>query len=85
MNFVMDSGTLVLWCSRRGQLEGRIAPETESPRRPQIGSGPRRLFAQAFGVRHWRVASDPAFESALQQAVASEEPAVIEVKVEDRA
>jgi acetolactate synthase-1/2/3 large subunit len=36
-------------------------------------------FAAAFGVRSWRVNSDTAFEAALNEAVASKEPALIEV------
>lgn len=38
-------------------------------------------LAQAFGVRSWRVDTDPAFEAALQQAVISGEGALIEVKL----
>lgn len=38
-------------------------------------------FAEAFGVRAWRVDSDPAFETALADAVAGGEPALIEVKL----
>jgi len=41
-------------------------------------------FARAFGVRSWRVASDAAFDSALREAIASKEAAVIEVRVENR-
>lgn len=37
------------------------------------------LFARAFGVRAWRAESDGAFDSALREAVASKEPAIIEV------
>src|SRR5437870_1429978 len=37
------------------------------------------VFARAFGVRSWRANSDADFESALQEAVASKEPALIEV------
>ncbi len=36
-------------------------------------------FAQAFGVRGWRVEDDTAFERALTEAVALEAPALIEV------
>jgi acetolactate synthase-1/2/3 large subunit len=38
-------------------------------------------FAGAFGVRYWGVDSDPAFENALNEAVASKAPALIEVKL----
>jgi acetolactate synthase-1/2/3 large subunit len=38
-----------------------------------------RLFAEAFGVRFWRVVSDVGFEEALREAVAAGEPALIEV------
>jgi acetolactate synthase-1/2/3 large subunit len=38
-------------------------------------------FAQAFGVRYWRVDSDPAFESALGEAVSLNQPALIEVQI----
>ena len=41
-------------------------------------------FARAFGVRAWRVASDAAFDSALREAIARKEPALIEVRVENR-
>jgi acetolactate synthase-1/2/3 large subunit len=40
-----------------------------------------RLFAQAFGVRYWRADTDPAFESALREAVSLKEPALIEVQL----
>jgi len=36
-------------------------------------------FAQAFGVQHWRVRDDAAFEQALTQAMAVDEPALVEV------
>ena len=39
------------------------------------------LFAQAFGVRHWRVNSDESFELALTQAVKSGESALIEITI----
>jgi thiamine pyrophosphate-dependent acetolactate synthase large subunit-like protein len=39
------------------------------------------LMAQAFGVRHWRVASDATFAAALHEALALQETAVIEVKL----
>ena len=45
-------------------------------RNPDFG-----LLARAFGVRSWQVDSDAQFEPALQQAVASGESAVIEVRV----
>jgi acetolactate synthase-1/2/3 large subunit len=38
-------------------------------------------LADAFGVRYWGVDSDPAFEKALNEAVASKAPALIEVKL----
>jgi thiamine pyrophosphate-dependent acetolactate synthase large subunit-like protein len=47
-------------------------------RNPDFG-----LLARAFGVRSWQVDSDAQFEPALQQAVASGETAVIEVRVAD--
>jgi acetolactate synthase-1/2/3 large subunit len=40
-----------------------------------------QTFARAYGVRSWQVDSDPAFEAALRQAVAQDEPALIEVLV----
>jgi acetolactate synthase-1/2/3 large subunit len=39
------------------------------------------LFARAFGVTAWQVSSDAEFESALQQAVALEKPALVEVRL----
>jgi acetolactate synthase-1/2/3 large subunit len=39
------------------------------------------LFARAFGVRSWTVATDADFETALQHAVACKEPALVEVRV----
>lgn len=38
-------------------------------------------FAEAFGVRSWRVSDDAAFETALREAIATNEPALIEVKL----
>ena len=40
-----------------------------------------RRFAESFGVQAWQVDSDAAFETALREAVASGEPALIEVKL----
>jgi acetolactate synthase-1/2/3 large subunit len=40
-----------------------------------------QLFAQAFGVRCWRVKDDTAFAAALQAAIAAAEPALIEVQL----
>jgi acetolactate synthase-1/2/3 large subunit len=45
-------------------------------RNPEFG-----LFARAFGVRAWSVANEVDFESALRQAVACEEPALLEVRI----
>jgi acetolactate synthase-1/2/3 large subunit len=39
------------------------------------------MFARAFGVAAWQVKSDAEFDKALQQAVALEKPAVIEVQL----
>lgn len=39
------------------------------------------MFARSFGVRHWNVTDDAAFESALKDAVAGKEPALIEVRI----
>jgi acetolactate synthase-1/2/3 large subunit len=41
------------------------------------------LFARAFGVASWQVASDAEFDHALRQAVALEKPALIEVRPGD--
>jgi acetolactate synthase-1/2/3 large subunit len=41
------------------------------------------LFARAFGVRSWRVETDPEFEKALREAITLSEPALIEVRVHD--
>ena len=38
-------------------------------------------FADAFGVRGWRVRDDAAFESALREALALNAPALIEVQL----
>ena len=40
-----------------------------------------QLFAQAFGVRFWRVGSDDGFAKALREAVDADEPALIEVQL----
>jgi acetolactate synthase-1/2/3 large subunit len=40
-------------------------------------------LARAFGVRSWRADSDAAFETALREAVALDEPALIEVRPSD--
>jgi thiamine pyrophosphate-dependent acetolactate synthase large subunit-like protein len=45
-------------------------------RNPDFG-----LFARAFGVRSWTVATEADFEAALQQAVACKEPALVEVRL----
>jgi acetolactate synthase-1/2/3 large subunit len=45
-------------------------------RNPDFG-----LFARAFGVRSWTVATDADFEAALQHAVACKEPALVEVRI----
>jgi acetolactate synthase-1/2/3 large subunit len=37
-------------------------------------------LAAAFGVRHWRPDSEDGFESALRDAIASESPALIEIR-----
>jgi acetolactate synthase-1/2/3 large subunit len=47
-------------------------------RNPDFG-----LLARAFGVRSWSVTTDDEFETALRQAIASKEPALIEVRLED--
>jgi acetolactate synthase-1/2/3 large subunit len=39
------------------------------------------LLARSFGVRSWSVATDGEFETALREAVASKEPALIEVRL----
>ncbi len=44
-------------------------------RNPDFG-----LFAQAFGVRSWRVSSEQAFEAALREAIDSGGPALVEVR-----
>lgn len=38
-------------------------------------------LADAFGIRYWQAGDDPAFESALREAVAANQPALIEVKL----
>ena len=38
-------------------------------------------LARAFGVRSWQVDSDAAFETALGEAVAHDEPALVEVRI----
>ena len=47
-------------------------------RNPDFG-----LFARAFGVRYRRAESDPEFEAALREALAADEPALIEVRPAD--
>ncbi len=39
------------------------------------------LFAQAFGVRYWQVSDDESFARALRQAIACQQPALVEVKI----
>jgi acetolactate synthase-1/2/3 large subunit len=39
------------------------------------------LFARAFGVRAWQVDNDEQFERALREALALNEPALIEVRI----
>jgi thiamine pyrophosphate-dependent acetolactate synthase large subunit-like protein len=43
------------------------------------------MLARAFGIRSWQVGTDGAFESALREAVALGEPALIEVRPADAA
>jgi acetolactate synthase-1/2/3 large subunit len=38
-------------------------------------------FAKAFGVRSWSVDTDASFEAALREAIASERPALVEVRL----
>lgn len=45
-------------------------------RNPDFGQ-----FTRAFGIRHWLVADDQAFEEALREALAVEESAVVEVRL----
>ena len=45
-------------------------------RNPDFG-----LFAQAFGVRHWRASSEASLEGALRDAVAEGLPSLIEVQL----
>jgi acetolactate synthase-1/2/3 large subunit len=45
-------------------------------RNPDFG-----LFARSFGVRAWSATTDDEFETALRQALASKEPALIEVRL----
>jgi thiamine pyrophosphate-dependent acetolactate synthase large subunit-like protein len=39
------------------------------------------LFAKSFGVRFWRVYAEPTFETAVREAVACGEPALVEVQL----
>jgi acetolactate synthase-1/2/3 large subunit len=48
-------------------------------RNPDFG-----LFAEAFGVKAWRVDSEPGLETALREAVACGEPALVEVMVKGK-
>jgi thiamine pyrophosphate-dependent acetolactate synthase large subunit-like protein len=42
------------------------------------------LLAQAFGVRTWRVDSEPTLETALREAVACGETALVEMIVKGK-
>jgi acetolactate synthase-1/2/3 large subunit len=42
------------------------------------------LLAQAFGVRTWRVETEPALETAVREAIAAGEPALVELVVEGK-
>ncbi len=67
--------TLIKSTQERRFAERYIAVDL---RNPDFG-----LFARAFGVRYRRASSDPDFEAALREALAADEPALIEVRPAD--
>jgi acetolactate synthase-1/2/3 large subunit len=70
-----NSLTLIKATQQRRYAERYIAVDL---RNPDFG-----LFAKAFGVRYWRADTDPEFEAALREAVATGETALIEVRPAD--
>jgi acetolactate synthase-1/2/3 large subunit len=72
---LINDGTLTLIKAiQERRYEGRYLGV--DLRNPDFGQ-----LARAFGVRYWGVDSDPAFEAALREAVAGNEPALIEVRL----
>jgi acetolactate synthase-1/2/3 large subunit len=71
---VNDGSLTLIKAIQQRHFEGRFLGV--DLRNPDFG-----LFAQAFGVRAWRADSDAAFETALREAVASGEPALVEVRL----
>ncbi|MFN4259892.1 MAG: thiamine pyrophosphate-binding protein [Gemmataceae bacterium] len=72
-----DSSLTLIKAIQQRRYEGRYFGV--DLRNPDFG-----LFAQAFGVRYWRAASDPEFATALRQALDGGESGLIEVQVGDR-
>jgi acetolactate synthase-1/2/3 large subunit len=75
---VNDGSLTLIKAIQQRRYEGRYLGV--DLRNPDFG-----LFAQAFGVRCWRVDSDKAFETALREALARGETALIEVRPADAA
>jgi acetolactate synthase-1/2/3 large subunit len=67
--------TLIKSTQERRFAERYIAVDL---RNPDFG-----LFARAFGVPYWHAATDADFEAALHEALAADEPALIEVRPAD--
>jgi acetolactate synthase-1/2/3 large subunit len=71
---VNDNSLSLIRAIQERRYEGRLLGV--ELRNPHFG-----LFAQAFGVRSWRVDCDATFEAALREAVALREPTLIEVNL----
>jgi acetolactate synthase-1/2/3 large subunit len=73
---INDSSLTLIKAIQQRRYEGRFLGV--DLRNPDFG-----LFAQAFGVRFWRVESDEAFARAVRAALESGETALIEVRIDD--
>jgi acetolactate synthase-1/2/3 large subunit len=71
---INDSSLTLIKAIQSRKYEGRYIGV--DLRNPDFG-----LFAKAFGVRAWQVNSDGAFATAIKEAIASNQPALIEVQV----
>jgi acetolactate synthase-1/2/3 large subunit len=71
---INDGSLTLIKAIQQRRYEGRFLGV--DLRNPDFGQ-----FAQAFGVAHWAVATDDAFEKALREAMVLNAPALIEVQL----
>jgi acetolactate synthase-1/2/3 large subunit len=71
---VNDRGLTLIRALQQRRYDGRfIGVDLQNP---DFG-----LFARSFGVRHWAADTDTALEKAVAEAIASGEPAVVELRL----